>query len=277
MVAATVPTAAQTAAAQAAVANFDTKAMTAMLDKVSAIVNDISGSLLSRLNSSYGCQPGTECYNTKRQTLLQHKLRDAQTAFANAPLDLSRAEKNYYEFNAGQNGGEAIYNKMIVDRFAKTVTDFKQNTIERQQDFMADLSQILKQYQGEILFAKREEDLLVSRAVEYADLVKQINRFEAIVQTSQRKVVYEYKNMDSLYTYRRVMLFLYYSIIVGYIIFGNFIPDKLYEKYSIWLMIIIAAIIPIILNIIMKWLFILGDAVAYWFADIPHKDVYYKL
>ena len=40
---------------------------------------------------------------------------------------------------------------------------------------------------------------------------------------------------------------------------------------------IIAAIFPIILNIITMWLFILYDTVTYWFSDMPYKDVYINI
>ena len=136
---------------------------------------------------------------------------------------------------------------------------------------------MLKQYQGEKQFVVRAEELLKLREKERRELKKKINKYEGILQTSERKVVYEHKDMDSLYTYRRVMLFLYYSVIVCYMIFGNFIPDKKYKNYSIWVVIVIAVIFPIILNIMMKWLFITYDAISYWLAEIPHKDVYADL
>ena len=73
------------------------------------------------------------------------------------------------------------------------------------------------------------------------------------------------------------MIFVYYGIIICFIVFGNFIPDQLYKKYSVWLVLIIAAIFPIILNIITMWLFILYDTVTYWFSDMPYKDVYINI
>ena len=78
--------------------------------------------------------------------------------------------------------------------------------------------------------------------------------------------------------YRRVLLFFYYGAIICYIIFGNFIPDKLYVSKSVWLVIVIACIIPVLLNILIKWIFIIGDVIAYWFKnDMPYRDVYSDL
>ena len=92
------------------------------------------------------------------------------------------------------------------------------------------------------------------------------------------QVVYENKDATGMYTYRRAMLFLYYAAIVCYIIFGNFIPDRLYAKYSVWLIIVIVSIIPIILNMVIRWIFIIGEVTVYWFKnDMPHRDIYSKL
>jgi hypothetical protein len=223
------------------------------------------------------CSPGTECYRTKRNNYLKKKLETEKTNYYNAPIDLSRAEKNYYIYNNGESGGERAYSQVIIDRFSKTADQFKQNSIEMQQEFMAGLSQSIKQYQAALLFQKQMDNLLQLRQNEQKNLIKNINYYQTILQTSERKVVYENKNMDNLYTYRRIMVFLYYAALICFIIFGNFIPDKLYTKQSVWIVIIIAAIIPIILNIVIMWLYILYDTVSYWFADLPHKDVYRNL
>ena len=204
-------------------------------------------------------------------------LVDAQKTNLNSPLELSLAEKNFYEYNEGDEGGETIYNNLIIDRFAKTAEELRKNSVEKQQEFMIELSQNLKQYKTDTNALERNKQLLATRQKEQRDLIKNINILDRIVKTNERKVVYEEKDTDGLYTYRRILLFFYYSAIVGYIIFANFIPDKLYMKYSVWLVIIIAAVIPIILNILIKWMFIIGDVVYYWAKEIPHKDVYIDL
>ena len=73
------------------------------------------------------------------------------------------------------------------------------------------------------------------------------------------------------------MIFIYYAALIGFIIFGNFVPDQMYLKYTIWIILVIVAIIPIILNIVIKWLFIFYDLLSYWFGELPHKDVYVNL
>jgi hypothetical protein len=230
----------------------------------------LGGSLINMLT----CDPGSECYKTKHNKDLQTLFSQAQENLDNAPMDLSRAEKNLYVYNQGNSGGNQKYNNIIIDRFARTGEEFKKNSIDRQQQFMSELSQALKQYQAGIMFNEQSVKLLKTRQDEQNDLVKNINYYQKVLQTSERKAVYENKNMDTLYTYRRIMTFIYYACIISYIIFGNFIEDKLYKNYSIWAIIIIASVFPLILNILIKWLFVFYDIVSYWFSELPHKDVY---
>jgi hypothetical protein len=267
---------AQAAQVQQAVAGFSPEQLKSMLATVTSFTKSINESSASFFDQ-ISCQKGTACYNKKRAKYLKQNMETAQVNLTEAPFELSSAEKNYYEFNAGEYGGKEIYNNLIIDRFATTAAQFRENSIEKQQEFMTILLQNIKQYEGETLLLKREKELVKIRERENEEIMKKVNKYETILQTSQRKVVYENKNMDNLYTYRHVMLFIYYSIIIGYIIFGNFIPDQMYKKSYVWLVLIIVVIFPIILNLIMKWLFILADAVSYWYADIPHKDVFKDL
>jgi hypothetical protein len=245
--------------------------MKSLSAKFTSLANSLSTGIVERLLNPVG----SPVYIRNTQNKLKQKWTDASNNYRDAPFELSLAEKNYYQYNNGGNAkeGEDTYNVIIFDRFANTAEELKRNSIDKQQEFMADLTQSLKQYQGEKISAKRTVQLLETRQQENADLLKKQEMYNRILQTNERKVVYEINDTSSLYTWRRVMLFLYYSAIVCYIIFGNFIPDKLYVNKTIWLIIVIASLIPIILNLIIKWVFIIGDVLAYWFKERPYKDV----
>ena len=270
-----------------------------MIGQTSSIVSTVAGLTLSNLGSSAGsfgsggtggpaddsndilsvltCPVGSQCYKKKRSLFFKKIMDDDKKYYESAPLELSRSEKNYYVYNVGEYGGDEKYSELIIDRFARTAEQFKKNSIDKQQQFMSDLIQSIKQYQAGLVFKNQMDNLLKLRQAEHDDLIKNVNYYQKILQTSERKVVYENKNMDGLEMYRRVMIFLYYAAIVSFIIFGNFIPDKLYNKGSVWLIIVIAAIFPIIMNMLVMWIFIIYDTVSYWFSELPHKDVYINL
>jgi hypothetical protein len=270
-----------------------------MIGQTSSMVSTVTGLSLSNLGSSAGgfgsggtggpaddsndilsvltCPVGSQCYKTKRSLFFKKIMDDDKKYYESSPLELSRSEKNYYVYNVGEYGGDEKYSELIIDRFARTAEQFKKNSIDKQQQFMSDLIQSIKQYQAGLVFKNQMDNLLKLRQAEHDDLIKNVNYYQKILQTSERKVVYENKNMDGLEMYRRVMIFLYYAAIVSFIIFGNFIPDKLYNKGSVWLIIVIAAIFPIIMNMLVMWIFIIYDTVSYWFSELPHKDVYINL
>ena len=237
----------------------------------------LSASISSQLIDNIACGKDTDCYKTKHTAALQQNYKDAANDLQNAPIELSLAEKNLYTYNGGTDDNGQSYNNLLIDRYAETADLLRTNSIKKQQEFMANLSQMLKQYQSEILYSARTEQLLTQRQIENAALIKQLDRYNKLVQTNERKVVYEIKDTDGAYTFRRVLLFLYYGAIIFYVIFGNFIPDKLYTNYSIWAIIVIASIFPIILDTIMKWIFIIIGEISYWFRDMPHKDVQWDL
>jgi hypothetical protein len=249
----------------------------AFMDSLSSKVDSLTKSISGATQTIF-CPVGSECYRTQHTTLLNNKLDQARTSLQNAPLELSLAEKNVYEYNAGLEGGDDIYNTTIIDRFATTAQDLRQNSIDKQQEYMADLAQALRQYKAQVPLLKRTQELRQTRQKENANLIKKIDLYKKILQTNERKVVYENKDTSGIYMYRRAMLFLYYVAVVCYIIFGNFIPDRLYAKPSVWLIIVLVSIIPIILNMVIRWIFIIGEVTAYWFKnEMPHRDIYATL
>jgi hypothetical protein len=278
---------------------FNEDYLNSMTDKLASIATSVTGVSTNESEFDDGgfdfgsaevmnllaCQPGSDCYKTKRTKLLKKKWKANIKQYDTSPMDLSRGERNYYEYNKGENGGETIYNNIIIDRFAKTAQEFKVNSIDMQQQFMSDLTQTIKQYQAQLIFQIQIEKLLKTRREEQNVLKKNINYFQKIVQTSERKVVYESNNMTSLATYRRIMIFIYYGAIIFFVVFGNFITDKLYLKVSVWLILVIVSVFPIILNMLIMWVFVILDAISYWYTD-PHygygrynqyKDVYYNM
>jgi hypothetical protein len=258
--------------------NQDNKEITSYINAISDKITTLAASISGVIGDQLLCPVGSDCYINKKKIDLTNKLNKAQQNLKDAPLELSLAEKNLYVFNDGQPDGEFVYNTIIIDRFATTAEDLKRNSINKQQEYMSNLAQNLKQHQAELLFKTRTDELLKTRQNENDELHKKINLYDRILQTNERKVVYENNDMNSIYMYRRIMLFLYYGAIICYIIFGNFIPDKLYTKYSVWAIIIIVSIFPIILNLLMKWIFIIGSVIVFWFKkEMPYRDVYADL
>jgi hypothetical protein len=238
-----------------------------LLDDIGTLANSLGQKTFDMLTCD------ADCMRNKNLNLLKYKFEEKVAAKADIPYDLSEAERQYIIYK----DGEESYNTMITDRFATTAQEYRKNSIEKQRLYMRDLTQILKQYQSERVMVIHTEDLLKQRTKENEDLLKSYYKFERIAQTNERKVVYENKDMEGLLTLRRILLFFYYLAIITYLVYGNFFQTEQYKEYSAWIILVIAVAIPFILNIVVKWLFVIKAYLSYLFTDMPYKDVYADL
>ena len=153
-------------------------------------------------------------YKSIQQDKIQSMFDNAKENLKNDPLEVSIAEKNLYLYNnggsSGNGSGEDGYKHIILARFGTTADELKKNSIEKQQQFMLELSRILKQYDVDVLSFEKTKKLLQTRQQENQDLKKKINMFDRVIKTNERKVVYENENTGGLFTYRRVLLFFYW-------------------------------------------------------------------
>ena len=145
--------------------------ITTISNKLNTLASSISGATVD----SIMCPNGSSCYVQKQTALLRDKYIKAQQNVHDAPLELSLAEKNMYEYNQGNPGGDFIYTTTIIDRFANTAQELQQNSIDKQQEFMANLTQALRQYQAQVPLLERTRELLQTRQKENADLIKKID------------------------------------------------------------------------------------------------------
>jgi hypothetical protein len=191
--------------------------------------------------------------------------------------DLSHAEKNYYQYTDVSGGSDISYNQLLTVRFATTAAKFRDNTVDKQTQYMREMYQLLKQYQVAKIFADRAEELRDKKINENQKLANTLSRYQGVVQTNERRVMYESQNLESHRTYRRVLLFFYFSILLLFLIFGSFFPEQQYKKFSVCLVLGLAIAFPLILNLLVKWVFLLADYISYWWSEIPHKDVYSEI
>ena len=159
------------------------------------------------------CSVGSSCYKTKRNQYLRQVFDDNRKYHDGSGLELSRAEKNYVVYNGGEDGGEDIYNKLIIDRFANTAQQFKKNSIDRQQQFMSDLLQSIKQYQAASVFKNQMANLLKMRQNENNDLKKIVK--EEIVDQFDHATVFN-KNTPHIELAKELQSRDHHVILVDY-------------------------------------------------------------
>lgn len=238
-------------------------AQSAMMVAVSGLISTISNSLPAVV-ASIGV-------NTNN---LQNEFADMKTVYDNASINLARAEKNYI---LSTEGGVSNYNTLLNTNISGELDEVEYIIIDDYKNNMNFIDQIAKQFKSEISSLRNARTGYDNLLIENAILTKKLDAYSKILNTNERKTVYELQNMKNLYLYRRVLFFIYYLLIAVYIFFGDFIPKKLYTDYTYLAVLLIMIIFPFILNTIISWTIMCINALHFWLDDSIIKDVYDEL
>ena len=194
--------------------------------------------------------------------------------YNSASSKLAIAEKNYIISN---DDGADTYNTEFDERISYELGEIEHIIIDDYKNNMNFIDQIAKQYKSEISALNNAQTGYDKIRIENDVLTKKLDAYSKILNTNERKTVYELQNMKSLHLYRRVLFFIYYLLIAQYIFFGEFIPKKLYTDYTYLVILLIVIIFPFILNTIISWTIMCINALHFWLDDSIAKDVYAEL
>jgi len=204
---------------------------------------------------------------------LQYEFDNMKISYDNASANLSRAEKNLIL----SKGGLLDYKKITDGRISEELDEISNMLIDDYKFDMAFIDQMALQFKSEITSLYNARMGYDNLRNDTAILTKKLDAYSKILNTNERKTVYELQNMKSLYTYRRVLFFVYYLSIIAYIFFSDFIPKKSYADYTYIIILLIVIIFPFMLNTFISWIMMFINAIHYWLDDSIVKDVYDEL
>jgi hypothetical protein len=154
---------------------------------------------------------------------------------------------------------------MLYDRYAKTAEAFKKSSNQKYKQINDELLDMIDNYGASTTYLNRMNELLGIKLEEQERLKREIDLYNSKTQTSGRKVVYEDRERDWLSTFRKILLFVYFCILLLYIIVGKFIPNKEYLQWKMWLVIFVYILSPFfLLDRIVKLVFALFSYLASW-------------
>uniref|UniRef100_A0A6C0IHM8 Uncharacterized protein n=1 Tax=viral metagenome TaxID=1070528 RepID=A0A6C0IHM8_9ZZZZ len=228
-------------------------------------INSLIAMAKDKLSCDSDCQQKRLADNYKKKWDL------AKQQYISAPEDIKQAEKNYYIYDKGY----PAYKDMLYERYTKSAAEFKTQSNKKYTLVNEEISNLIDNYDTSTLYLRRMNDLLRVKLKENDDLKREIDQYIGFTQTSGRKVIYEDRARDWLYTARNILLFIYFSLLVLYIIFGKFIPKQEYLQWRVWLMLIIYILFPyFVLDKIVKGIFFLYNYIKSWSIN---KNVYTHL
>ena len=215
--------------------------------------------LITTARDKLMCNP--ECQKKRQGDAYKQKWELAKKNYEKAPEEIKQAEKNYYIYDKGY----GAYKEMLYDRYAKTAEEFKTSSNKKHAELKEELDELLNNYDAGTIYLKRMNELLKIKLAEKEDLEKNIDNYIGYTETSGRKVIYEDRARDTLTLYRQGLLYLFFTIVILYIVFGNFIPNKMYKKWHVWLLLSFFIIVPyFLIDRLVKMLFSLYQYFSSW-------------
>lgn len=225
--------------------------------------------LIDMVKDKLSCD--SECQKQRMANNYKEKWELAKKNYRDAPEEIKQAEKNYYIYDKGY----PAYKDMLYDRYAKSAAEFKQSSNMKYKQINKELSDLIDNYELSVTYLRRMNDLLKVKLEENEVLKRDIDQYIDFTQTNGRKVIYEDRARDWLGTFRNILLLIYFLILLGYIVLGQFIPRKDYLQWKLWVIIIFYAIFPFfILDWVVRLIFFLSNYITSWSL---HKNIYKNL
>ena len=180
----------------------------------------------------------SNCQKERTSQELKKKLDLIQNS--NYEKDMEDAEKNYYI----STNGLAQYNQLLNARNMKKTDEFIENQKTDHVEVVGNIFDVNKELQTKAVYIKRINELLAIKLRKKAQLEKDVEKYISTVQTTDRRVDYELKDMDWNDTFNKILKYIYYGILIIYILFGNYLSTKKYKDIFVWLLIVLYIILP---------------------------------
>ena len=215
----------------------------------------------------------SECQKQRESERLKKIWNDSKNNLKTAPLQVEVAEKNYYIFDKGY----PKYQDMLFDRYSKTAEEMKQSSLLKHKTLLLELDALMQSYQAETIFSRRIRELLKVRKQENKQLKEDISNYIGTTQTDARKV--DYTNMETswLSSVKTVLLFIYYSLFVAYLLTSDYFKNEQYRDGKVWLMIILYLTFPRFVNWIVIQLYYMKKYIEHLFENRPYKNAYQNI
>jgi len=199
--------------------------------------------------------------------------RDSKEILRTAPEEEILAKQNFLIHKLGEEG----YNQRLLKRFTKEGDRLRRKLGEEHRELIKELKTWLATYESQTKYIKRMNQLYklkVDENKKYKNFLK--NEISSTL-TNDRRVTYEEHQFKSLHTFRTIMKYIYFGLLVVIIIFGKFFQNALYKQPKIWIGIILYIIFPFILPFIPIGIFYIINKIKYLLENKAPRNIYTDL
>jgi len=227
--------------------------------------------MLAMIQNNVLCD--SNCQREKKIVELRERMNQASNTVKTAANDLTQAEKNYYEYK----DGPAEYLDYLLDKNKREYERVVEEMSATEMDSYKQVISLIYGYSAERIHAKEMDKLMDIRLKENKDLKIELDSMIGVTTTSDRKIEYQSNEIDWLQNVRYFLYTIYILLLVLYILFGNFIKDKLYEKKETWVYIVFYCSFPFLISYLSIFSFWLYDQTMRLFRINLPRNVYVKL
>jgi hypothetical protein len=193
------------------------------------------------------------CQKERTAQSLKEKMDKLQNDFNNYETNLETSERNYYALQGTT--GDNKYNELLNERQAKKTAVFINTQITSHNEIKEELDTLITTLNTSKTNGKTLDDFLEIKLKEKQDLEKEIENYKSVVQTSDRKVEYELDDFSTSKFYRKILMFIFYLLLVLYFIYSDFFPSQKYKHLNTWIMLSFYIIFPYTIDFFIKILF----------------------
>jgi len=223
--------------------------------------NKLNG-LVSMIKDKLICDSACQKERTAKE--LKENLDLAQNNVKNAPQELETAEKNYYLFTKGTSD----YDNMVLNRNITSSKNFKEESIKQHNERMEEIKILKNQYDSDKIYTQRMNQLVKLKLYQENKIKDSIDTYKSKVQTNDRKVVYENKDMDWSEKIRFILKIVYYLLFIVYFIISDYFSSAKYKNIKLWGVILVYLLFPYTLDWHIKKVFELYNYIYYIFGTL---------
>tara|TARA_Y100000768_G_scaffold80955_1_gene57617 strand:+ start:3108 stop:3944 length:837 start_codon:yes stop_codon:yes gene_type:complete len=198
------------------------------------------------------------------------KYNEAKDRLKNAQINYDKTENQYEKLLLGDNDLLLINIKKNLAKIKKSTDNEKVN----HENVLENVNDLLNNYKAIITYNSKINDLLEIKKNENKNLENALEDMKYNKLTSDRRIDYEIIEKDSLKMYRKILFYLYFLLLVIWIIFSNFMPEKLYKNYTTWIYIIIYIAFPFTINYLVTFIYNLYSGIYYLINNMAPRNVY---
>jgi hypothetical protein len=222
--------------------------------------------LLAKSMSSLTCGP--DCQKIKTAQELEEKYLKSQTNMLTAPIELEESKKNYYIFSKGESAYNIMLEKDLTKKADMICTEIKNQFLEE----VNKATTLNLYYNTNLINSRNTTELYDEYTSETKSFEKTIKNMHGDILTQDRKSYYETQEYETLEGWYRILLFMYYILVIVFILGFIFVPNKLrrIEQIGIlFILIFFPYIINYIVSFIMGIFFIFKDSLS----SLVYNDV----